>query len=88
MFEECLKVGSYYIPLSNCPISMQSNDQEDLQSFGTHHLGIGLVIVDSLFLCESSANFSGFIFFDGPVRPALDDIYPLSVHDLGADWNI
>ena len=67
---------------------MQDNDQEDFQGFRVHHLSIGLIVVDSLLLRESSANFSSFVFFDGPIRPALDDIYLLGVHDLGADWDV
>ena len=88
MFEKRLEIGRNYIPLLDCPISIKCYDQEYFEGFRSHHLGVGLVIVDTFFLCESSSHLSGLKLLDGTICFSFDQIDPLSIDDPNSLWNI
>jgi len=44
-------------------------------------MSVGFVIVDALFLSESSTNFPSLVFFDSTISLSFDQIYPFRVDD-------
>ena len=88
MFEKGLEIGCHYIPLLDCPISIECYYQEYFEGFGIHHLGVGFIIVNVFFLGESSTNLPSLIFFDSPISLPFDQIYLFSVDDLGSFFDI